>query len=83
MPLREIRDHAKVISTKQVNKAIAKGQVYKVYLARDAESHITEPIRQLCHQKGIDVVMVDTMESLGKASGIEVGAAAVALVHSQ
>lgn len=82
MPLSEIRDHAKVIGTKQVNKAIAKGQVDKVYLARDAEPHITEPIRELCRQKDIPVIMVDTMESLGKACGIEVGAAAVALVHS-
>lgn len=83
MPLREIRDHAKVIGTKQVNKALAKGQVHKVYLARDAESHITDPIRNLCQQKGIAVEMVDTMESLGKACGIEVGAAAVALIHGQ
>jgi large subunit ribosomal protein L7A len=82
VPLREIRDHARVIGTKQVNKAIAKGQVDKVYLARDAEPHIVEPIHELCRQKNISVVMVDTMESLGKACGIEVGAAAVALVHS-
>lgn len=82
MPLREIRYHARVIGTKQVNKAIAKGQVDKVYLARDAEPHIVEPIRELCRQKNISVVMVDTMESLGRACGIEVGAAAVALVHS-
>ena len=82
MPLREIRDHAKVIGTKQVKKAITKGQVDKVYIARDAESHIIEPIRELCSQKNISVVMLDTMESLGRACGIEVGAAAVALVNS-
>ena len=52
-------------------KAITKGQVDKVYIARDAESHIIEPIRELCSQKNISVVMVDTMESLGRACGIE------------
>ncbi len=82
MPLREIRDHARVIGTKQVTKAIAKGQVDIVYLAHDAEPHIIDPIRELCGQKNIKVIMVDTMESLGKACEIEVGAAAVALVHS-
>lgn len=82
MPLREIRDHARVIGTKQVTKAIARGQVDIVYLAHDAEPHIIDPIRELCGQKHIKVIMVDTMESLGKACEIEVGAAAVALVRS-
>lgn len=80
MPLREIKDQPRVIGTKQVNKFIAKGQVNKVFLARDAEPHIIEPIKELCHQKNITVVMVDTMEDLGKACGIEVGSAAVAIV---
>ena len=82
MPLREIRDHARVIGTKQVTKAIAKGLVDIVYLALDAAPLIIDPIRELCGQKNIKVIMVDTMDSLGKACEIEVGAAAVALVHS-
>ncbi len=82
MPIREIQDHQKVIGTKQVKKAVSKGQVEKVYLARDAEPHITEPIKELCRQHNVAVIMVDTMDALGKACGIEVGSAAVALVNS-
>lgn len=82
MPLKELRNHPRVIGTKQVKKAVSKGQVEKVYLARDAEPHIIEPIRELCRQSNVTVVMADSMDILGKACGIDVGSAAVALLKA-
>ncbi|MDD3022605.1 MAG: hypothetical protein PHE26_01745 [Syntrophomonadaceae bacterium] len=46
MPLEEVKNNtARVIGSKQVKKALAKGGVKKVYIASDAEHHIIEPIK--------------------------------------
>lgn len=70
----------KAVGSKQVKKAIAKGLAIKVFIAEDAEHHVTRPIIELCQENGIEMELVDSMEKLGKASGITVGSAAVALL---
>lgn len=51
-----------------------------VYLARDAEPRVIDPIAMLAEQRGLAVIWIDTMKQLGKACGIEVGAAAAAVI---
>jgi len=80
LPLAELRTKAKVIGTKQVKKALNKGLVKKVFLADDAEPHITGPLEQLCRQNGVEAVRVASMKVLGNACGIEVGSAVVAIL---
>lgn len=70
----------KAVGTKQVKKAILKGMVTKVYIAEDAEQHVIKPLVELCNENSIHVEFVESMETLGKASGIAVGSAAVALL---
>ncbi|SHH17114.1 LSU ribosomal protein L7AE [Thermosyntropha lipolytica DSM 11003] len=81
MPLAELKNAPKVIGTKQVKKAIAKGNARKVYIACDAEPHITEPIKAACLEKNIEIEMVESMEILGHTCGIDVGSAAVAIIN--
>lgn len=71
----------RTVGTKQTIKALEKGFAKKVFIASDAEQHIVKPLLLLCQDKGIQVVMIDTMKNLGKACGIEVGCAAAALVE--
>ncbi|MBO8158033.1 ribosomal L7Ae/L30e/S12e/Gadd45 family protein [Thermosyntropha sp.] len=80
MALTELKGAPKVVGAKQVKKAIAKGNARKVYIACDAEPHVTEPIKALCAEKNIEIEMVDSMEILGHTCGIEVGSAAVAII---
>jgi len=80
VPLSELRDSKKVIGSKQVRKAINKGQAKKVFLANDAEPHITGPLMEMCQNNNIEVDLAWNMKTLGEACGIEVGAAAVALI---
>lgn len=80
MPADALKTAKKVIGAKQATKAVEKGLASLVYLAGDADVRVTTPIRELCTQKGVEVVMVPSMGELGKACGIEVGAAAVALL---
>lgn len=81
MSMREIKNSFKVIGVKQVKKAINKGIAYKVFIALDAEPHIVEPVKELCRSNSIEVQTVESMEVLGKACGIEVGSATVALIN--
>lgn len=75
------RARNKVVGTKQTLKAINRNQAKMVYLAGNAERHVTDPIIQACSGKSVPVTHVDTMQALGKACGIEVGCAAAALVE--
>lgn len=83
MVLVQIKNSPKVIGTKQVKKAINKGIVTKVFIAEDAEPHIIEPIKELCRQNQVEVLMVTNMDLLGNACGIDVGAATVALINTE
>ncbi|MHB1128138.1 MAG: ribosomal L7Ae/L30e/S12e/Gadd45 family protein [Bacillota bacterium] len=71
----------KTIGTKQTIKAILKGNAQTVYIARDAEPHVTEPLSKLCSEKGLETIYVETMAELGLACGIEVGSASAAIIE--
>jgi len=80
--MNEINNLLKVIGTKQTTKALQKDEVSALYVAKDAESRIVEPLENLAREKGVQVVRVPSMKELGKAFGIEVGAAVAALLKS-
>ncbi len=69
------------IGTKQAVKMIEQGVASEVFIANDADSSISIRIVSLCNKMGVRVTYVDSMKSLGKACGIEVGAAVVAIKH--
>ncbi|MFC0469753.1 50S ribosomal protein L7ae-like protein [Halalkalibacter kiskunsagensis] len=68
-----------VIGTKQTLKALDDGIVSEVLIAKDAEYHVVYKVEALAKTKDIPLLYVDSMKKLGKACGIEVGAATVAL----
>ena len=69
-----------VVGTKQLKKALLGGRAKRVYLAENADPAITEQLQELCRSSAVDVTWVATMADLGRACGIEVGAAAAAAV---
>ncbi|MED4863451.1 50S ribosomal protein L7ae-like protein [Bacillus subtilis] len=69
-----------IIGTKQTVKALKRGSVKEVVVAKDADPILTSSVVSLAEDQGISVSMVDSMKKLGKACGIEVGAAAVAII---
>jgi large subunit ribosomal protein L7A len=68
-----------IIGTKQTVKALKSGIVQEVIVAKDADDRMTEQIIQLAQEKGIPIGFADSRLKLGKAYGIHVGAAAVAI----
>lgn len=71
-----------VVGAKQLRKALTSGHAQQVFLARNADPTITEPLEALCQQNRVDYIWVPNMTDLGKACGIEVGAAAAAAVDN-
>lgn len=68
-----------VIGSKQTLKAIKENEVSEVIIADDADRRVTNKVLLAAKENGIPVVKVDSMKKLGKACGIEVGAATVAI----
>jgi len=70
----------KTVGLKQTLKAVKRDQAQVVFIAQDAEKHIVMPLEQCCQEKGIEIVYVDSMQELGKACGIKVGAASASIL---
>ena len=71
-----------VVGAKQLKKAVMKNRAKYVYLAENADPAVTEPLEALCAANHIQITWVRTMAELGRACGIEVGAAAAAVLKS-
>lgn len=78
--LAELRGRKVVVGAKQLRKALSSGKAKAVFLAENADPAITLPIAEQCKLNGISFAWVASMEALGRACGIEVGAAAAAAV---
>lgn len=70
-----------IVGTKQTLKHLDSGKISEVFIAKDADQRVTAKVIQLCEKSRIRVNFVDSMRKLGKAAGIEVGAAVVALLN--
>ena len=69
-----------VVGAKQLKKAVKAGRVRYVFLAENADPAVTEPLEILCTANHIQITWVPSMAELGRVCGIEVGAAAAAVV---
>ena len=78
----ELTNRKFVVGAKQLKKALKNGAAKKVFLACNADPAITEPIAALCQLNRVDFAWVRSMTDLGRACGIEVGAAAAAAVDA-
>ena len=76
--LKELELSHIIVGTKQLRKRLDRGGVRRVYLARNADPAITAPLEAQCIRLGVEVIWVRSMQDLGRACGIEVGAAAAA-----
>ena len=80
MSLDMLKTAKKAIGIKQAGKAIERGNVQAVYIAQDADQRLLGTLVEVCKQQKVAVEYVPTMDELGAACGIDVGAAAVAVI---
>ena len=79
--LDELRGARKVIGIKQLRRALGAGTVRKVFLAEDADPRLTDPLAEMCSSQGVEVEHAKTMKELGRAGGIDIGAAAAGILR--
>ena len=70
----------KVVGTKQVTRALKAGQASRTYVAKDADTFIFQQVVRAAEAAGVPCVRVDTMKELGMVCGVEVPAAAAAVL---
>lgn len=81
MPYERIgRAQRRAIGSKQTIKAAMRDQVVELFVADDADQHVIAPLLTLGLEKQIPVTVVESMQALGRACGINVGAASAAIL---
>ena len=79
--LADLRNEKFVVGAKQLKKAVKNNRVRCAFLAENADPAVTEPLEMLCAENHIPITWVASMADLGRACGIEVGAAAAAVLN--
>ena len=76
----DIKSSRKCVGIKQSTEAVLEGLAKKAIVASDADNHVKEPFLDLCKKKGVPVEFYETKQELGKACGIDVGAACAVIL---
>ena len=79
--LTELQTQSKLIGFKQSAKAVESGKVKKVFLAKDADEKLIAPLKKACEKKEIEFEYAETMLELGRACGINIGAAVAVILR--
>lgn len=80
--LRDLSDASRrVVGTKQLLRAIREGRIVLAFVAKDADKFLTKPVEDRCLDANIPCREVETMAELGRACGIDVGAAAAGVAR--
>ena len=69
-----------VVGKKQTLRALSRDEAKLVYLSKDADLHVTKTIADVCKEKNIEIIYYDSMKELGASVGINVNAAAAAVL---
>lgn len=69
-----------IIGTKQTARALKTENISEVLVAIDADPRLTIKIVTQAEEVKVPVTYVESMNKLGKACGIKVGAAVVAII---
>lgn len=78
-----LRDASRrVVGARQVLRAVVAGNAERVFIARDADPFITQPVVNACEKSGVRFEEVGTMQQLGKDCGIGVKAAVAGILKA-
>ena len=78
--LSKLKTSSKVTGVKQSLKAIRAENASCVYFAENADPALLSTLREECAAHGVEMIAVESMDALGQACEIEVGAAVAALL---
>lgn len=70
----------RVVGTRQILRAATQGKLSEVYIAKDVDAQLRNELEDACSRAGVKVTHVDSMQELGVACKISVGAAAAGIL---
>ncbi len=73
--LSDLKSSPVYVGIKQSVRALEHDRVSKAFIASDADEKLTQPVKNLCDERGVTVEYIGSMHELGKACGIDIGAA--------
>jgi large subunit ribosomal protein L7A len=71
----------RAVGVREARKHLERGRVERVIVAQDAEASVTDDLVREAAAHGVTIDYTETMVELGRACGIQVGAAAAALLR--
>lgn len=71
----------RTVGTSSTRRALQRGAVVEVYMARDADRRVLNPVIALCKEKGVKINWVDCQAALGQACGLALGASTVGFLR--
>ncbi|WP_096438154.1 50S ribosomal protein L7ae-like protein [Alteribacter populi] len=74
-----VQANQRIVGTKQTLKALEEQQVIELIIADDADHSVLAKVLAEAENQGVPIATVDSMKKLGKACGIDVSAAIVAI----
>jgi len=75
-----IKKSEKFVGMKQVLRGLSEGTIKSVIIAQDADYYIKNKIETYAKDCKVEIKHLDSKEKLGKAAGIDIGAAVVGLI---
>ncbi|MDP4092389.1 MAG: ribosomal L7Ae/L30e/S12e/Gadd45 family protein [Bacillota bacterium] len=78
--LDSLKNRNKTIGVKQTLRAAEDGLAASVFIAADADPKVVSKLKEICETSKIEIIYAENMKVLGKACGIDVGAAAAAVL---
>ena len=76
----DIKSSRKCVGIKQSKEAVARGLAKKAFVACDVDAHIKDSFLELCKEMNVSVEFYESKHELGKACGIDVGAACAVIL---
>ncbi|QEK11161.1 50S ribosomal protein L7ae-like protein [Crassaminicella thermophila] len=79
--LEQLKNQKKlVVGTKQALRAVKEDRVQTLFIAKDAEKYVTRNVEEEAKARNVQIVYAESMKKLGKACGINIGAATAAIL---
>lgn len=72
----------RTVGVKQTEKAVKRQAAELVFIGSDADERVTGNLKELCRMNEVPCVATESMMEIGRACGINVKAAAAAILKS-
>lgn len=70
----------RTVGVKQTEKAVKRQAAELVFIGSDADERVTTRLKELCQMNNVPAVTTESMSEIGRACGINVKAAAAAIL---